>query len=162
MICSSYLNFYYFCLISDELPSEVFATATLLSKFVQLFDALNADSPDFQTDKKEQSQSRNLRSGWCGSENAETFKRCKYANLGGGYTFVPFGVETFSKWRVRNFQGLAKRLVEASGEQNAGSYFAKKFCIAIQRGNAASILDTLPPTNNLLHLIFLNFCPLFS
>jgi hypothetical protein len=38
---------------------------------------------------------------------------------------------------------IAKRLVDVSRDQKAGSFFAQRISIAIQRGNAASLLDTL-------------------
>lgn len=84
---------------------------------------------------------------------AENLKRHKYALLDRAYMFVPFGVETMGSWgpaALGLFKDLAKRLVEASGDQNAGFYLAQKISIAIQRGNAASVLGTFPSTNHLL------------
>jgi hypothetical protein len=48
-------------------------------------------------------------------------------------------------WGARSlFKEIAKRLVDASRDQRAGSLFAQRISIAIQRGNAASLLGTLP------------------
>uniref|UniRef100_A0A2H1VT06 SFRICE_019370 n=1 Tax=Spodoptera frugiperda TaxID=7108 RepID=A0A2H1VT06_SPOFR len=49
---------------------------------------------------------------------AEDLKRRKYSNLVGSYCFEPFG--------------------------KAGYFFGQKISIAIQRGNAASLLGTFP------------------
>jgi len=39
---------------------------------------------------------------------------------------------------------IARRLIDASHDQRAGFYFAQRISIAIQLGNAASLLGTLP------------------
>lgn len=81
------------------------------------------------------------------AELAEGLKRRKYSNLSSCYMFVPFGVETLGPWGPSAkllFKDVSKRLVDATCDQNAGIYFAQRISIAIQRGNAASILGTLP------------------
>ncbi|CAH2244058.1 jg18121 [Pararge aegeria aegeria] len=42
------------------------------------------------------------------------------------------------------FKELSKRVIESTGDPRAGSYFAQRISLAIQRGNAASILGTVP------------------
>jgi hypothetical protein len=80
--------------------------------------------------------------------SAEASKRRKYNNLiNNNYIFEPFGVETLGSWgpSARSlFKEIAKRLVDASRDQRAGSFLAQRISIAIQRGNAASLLGTLP------------------
>lgn len=39
-------------MVADDLPADAHATATLLDRFDQLFDALNADTPDLRRGKK--------------------------------------------------------------------------------------------------------------
>lgn len=81
------------------------------------------------------------------ASEAEIFKRRKYAALGGSYVFAAFGVETLGPWGPnarRLYKEISTRLIEASGDQRAGHYFAQRISIAIQRGNAASLLGTLP------------------
>lgn len=87
------------------------------------------------------------------ASKAEDLKRHKYVYLDRMYMFVPFGVETLGPWgpsALNLFRDLAKRLFEASGDRNAGAYFGQKLSIAIQRGNAASVLATFPPTMGLI------------
>ncbi|RVE44793.1 hypothetical protein evm_010545 [Chilo suppressalis] len=79
--------------------------------------------------------------------SAECSKRRKYSALNENYIFVPFGVETMGPWgpSARSFfREISKRLTEVTGDQKAGSYLAQRISLAIQRGNAASLLGTIP------------------
>lgn len=81
------------------------------------------------------------------AEGAEIAKRRKYATLTEDYIFVPFGVETFGPWgpSAREFlKKISPRLIAAAGDRRAGCFFAQRISIAIQRGNAASVLATMP------------------
>ncbi|XP_061717664.1 uncharacterized protein LOC133525431 [Cydia pomonella] len=92
------------------------------------------------------------------ASSAESLKRRKYVNLGSSYIFAAFGVETLGPWGPsarRLYKELAKRLIEASGDQRAGLYFAQRISIAIQRGNAASLLGTLPSGLDLGQIFYL-------
>ncbi|CAH2208643.1 jg14655 [Pararge aegeria aegeria] len=42
------------------------------------------------------------------------------------------------------FKELSKRVIESTGDPRAGSYLGQRISLAIQRGNAASILGTVP------------------
>ena len=42
------------------------------------------------------------------------------------------------------YREITKRLIDASRDQKAGLFLGQRISIAIQRGNAASLLDTLP------------------
>ena len=78
---------------------------------------------------------------------AENLIRRKYSNLIGSYMFEPFGVETLGPWGPsahRIFRDIAKRLVDSSRDQRAGLFLGQRISIAIQRGNAASLLGTFP------------------
>ncbi|KAI8426166.1 hypothetical protein MSG28_005108 [Choristoneura fumiferana] len=92
----------------------------------------------------------NLTSRQCsgdGERAAEVVKKRKYSGLDAGYNFIAFGVETLGPWGPgarELFSQLAKRLVDATGDKRAGSFLAQRLGIAIQRGNAASILGTMP------------------
>ncbi|KAG7312232.1 hypothetical protein JYU34_001704 [Plutella xylostella] len=88
---------------------------------------------------------------------AETMKGRKYASLGEGYMFVPFGVETLGPWGPearRLVKEIGSRLKEVTRDPRAGSYLAQRISIAIQRGNAASVLGTLPDSGSDLASIF--------
>ncbi|XP_063629995.1 uncharacterized protein LOC134801393 [Cydia splendana] len=81
------------------------------------------------------------------AEAAESLKRRKYGGLDDNYKFIPFSVETLGPWgpgAQSLFTDLSKRLVEVSGDKRAGSFLAQRISVAIQRGNAASILGTMP------------------
>ncbi|CAH2268373.1 jg15827 [Pararge aegeria aegeria] len=87
-----------------------------------------------------------LRSGAAAS-SAEQAKRRKYENLDSSFIFVPFGVETLGPWGPEAralFKELSKRVIESTGDPRAGSYLGQRISLAIQRGNAASILGTVP------------------
>ncbi|CAH2265001.1 jg25131 [Pararge aegeria aegeria] len=78
---------------------------------------------------------------------AEQAKRRKYENLDSSFIFVPFGVETLGPWGPEAralFKELSKRVIESTGDPRAGSYLGQRISLAIQRGNAASILGTVP------------------
>ncbi|CAG9125496.1 unnamed protein product [Plutella xylostella] len=67
---------------------------------------------------------------------AETMKGRKYASLGEGYMFVPFGVETLGPWGPearRLLKEIVSRLKEVTRDPRAGSYLAQRISIAIQR-----------------------------
>ncbi|RVE45296.1 hypothetical protein evm_010068 [Chilo suppressalis] len=79
--------------------------------------------------------------------SAECSKRRKYSALIENYIFVPFGVETMGPWgpSARSlFKELSKMLTELTGDQKTGSYLGQRISLAIKRGNAASLLGTIP------------------
>ncbi|CAH2232164.1 jg12329 [Pararge aegeria aegeria] len=79
--------------------------------------------------------------------SAEQAKRRKYENLDSSFIFVPFGVETLGSWGPEAralFKELSKRVIESTGDPRAGSYLGQRISLAIQRGNAARILGTVP------------------
>ncbi|XP_063618720.1 uncharacterized protein LOC134791601 [Cydia splendana] len=68
---------------------------------------------------------------------AEQNKRRKYAVLGEGYIFAPFGVETLGPWgpsAKRLFKEISQRLIDTSGDRRAGSYLGQRISLAIQKG----------------------------
>ncbi|XP_041969242.1 uncharacterized protein LOC121726080 [Aricia agestis] len=88
--------------------------------------------------------------------NAETNKRRKYECLGQDFIFLPFGVETLGPWGPSAkvlFKDLSQRLVDKSNDPRAGAYLGQRISLAIQRGNAASVIGTLPAASD-LDLIF--------
>ena len=90
--------------------------------------------------------------------SAESHKRRKYAGLSNAYVFEPFAVETLGPWGPgahRLYRELAKRLTECSGDQRAGVFLGQRISLAIQRGNTASLLGTLPLGSDLGHIFYL-------
>jgi hypothetical protein len=50
---------------------------------------------------------------------------------------------------------LGKRLIESSGEPRSCAYLIQRISIAIQRGNAASILATVPTSSKFQEIFYL-------
>ena len=88
---------------------------------------------------------------------AEDKKRTKYAHLQHDYAFVPVAAETLGAWGPEAFRflkDLGRRIREATGELRASQYLFQRLSIAVQRGNAASVLSCVPtalPLNEVLY-----------
>ena len=75
---------------------------------------------------------------------AEDRKRRKYAGLAGAYRFEPIAVETTGVYGVSTnlvLRAIGRRLVEATGERRESNWFLQNLALAVQRGNAFSILS---------------------
>ncbi|KAL0860637.1 hypothetical protein ABMA27_009987 [Loxostege sticticalis] len=88
---------------------------------------------------------------------AEAAKRRKYANIANSCVFAAFAVETLGPWGPearKFFINMKNKLIRVTGDHRAGSFLGQRIGIAIQRGNAASIMGTLPGGSGLgdLHL----------
>ncbi len=71
----------------------------------------------------------------------------KYAFLAGPHEFIPVAVETSGVWSndaLRLIQRIGQKVSDVTGEVRATSYLFQRMSIILQRGNAASILGTLP------------------
>ena len=77
---------------------------------------------------------------------AEASKRLKYAGLGSGYSFYPVAIETLGAWG-KNAQGLVSelgsRLAALPGDPRSLAFLRQHLGIAMQRGNAAAVRETL-------------------
>lgn len=81
------------------------------------------------------------------ASTAEVNKHKKYQNLNNIYQFLAFAVETFGPWSKdakEFYKTLTPLLIDATGDPRAGSHFKQKISIAIQKGNAVSVLSTMP------------------
>ena len=77
---------------------------------------------------------------------AEEKKRSKYASLSPTFCFVPVAVETLGALgdgAVEMFHELGRRITAVTGERRATEFLLQRLSVAIQRGNAASILGTV-------------------
>lgn len=75
-------------------------------------------------------------------------KHEKYSVLEQKYWFVPVAVETSGCWgnEAKSFiSQIGKRLRERGLDPRAGSFLVQRLSIAIQRGNAASVLGSFAP-----------------
>ncbi|CAH2242723.1 jg11452 [Pararge aegeria aegeria] len=91
------------------------------------------------------------------AESAPMFKRRKYSVICNDYVFAAPSFETLCPWSsdTKNFINIvSQKLVLTSGDPRAGAYLVQRLSLAIQRGNSASILGTMPISEHLdgLHL----------
>lgn len=100
-----------------------------------------------------QRSSREL--GWVAKE-AERKKFIHYDHLKEQFIFV--AAETsgvFGKHALKLLKKIGSKITEVTKEKRATSYLFQRISIAIQRGNVASILGTIPPSKNLTELYYL-------
>lgn len=82
------------------------------------------------------------------AENAARLKHQKYTDLKNRYLFVPVAVETSGVWGGEAkalIRDLGRRIASRGHDRRSGSYLAQRLSLAIQRGNAASIMGTFGP-----------------
>lgn len=92
--------------------------------------------------------SRTTLSPAAAAEDAASKKRAKYAAMEPHYHFVPIAVETMGCWgaEAKNLVNeIGRRLKEHGGDSRSGLYLMQRLAIAIQRGNAASVMGTFAP-----------------
>ena len=81
------------------------------------------------------------------ANDAEDRKRYKYVtSLSPSFIFVPIAVETFGVLgdAASEFMyELGKRISAVSGEPRSKTFLLQRLSVAIQRGNAASVLGTV-------------------
>ena len=77
------------------------------------------------------------------ADAAETVKRSKYRSLTDSYQFEAVAIETvgtYSEGTKNIVRDIGRRLAEATGDQRETFWFMQRLSLAVQRGNAASIL----------------------
>ena len=75
-------------------------------------------------------------------------KRRDYAFLEARSIFVPVAIETSGYWGKEGLHLIREfgtRIMAKTGEKRATSFLIQRISLAVQRGNVASILGTLPP-----------------
>ena len=78
---------------------------------------------------------------------AEKKKTKKYEFLEGQYFFIPLAIETFGPWGedCKAFvKKLGKFITEVTFERRSCEFLRQRLSVEIQRGNAASVLGTVP------------------
>ena len=89
---------------------------------------------------------------------AEKEKSQKYANLEESHIFAPVCVETFGPWgpsALGLIKEIGSKIAESTGEPRSTSFLMQSIGMAVQRGNAISVLGTLPATSNLDEIFYL-------
>ena len=77
---------------------------------------------------------------------AEERKKAKYEHLDASHSFVPVAVETagvFGPLTHAFLKDLGRRIALVTGEEKSYSYLVQRVSVAIQRGNAASVVGTM-------------------
>ena len=77
---------------------------------------------------------------------AESLKEEKYSDLSHTHEFTPVAVESSGVFRPQSLtfmKELERRLRYQTGEEKAGTYLIQRLSIAVQWGNAISIMGGL-------------------
>ena len=79
------------------------------------------------------------------ADHAEHCKRLKYHHLDSTHCFIPVAIETLGAMgsEARSFfREVARRMEECTGDHRSHQFLLQRVAVAVQRGNAASILGT--------------------
>ena len=92
------------------------------------------------------------------AEQAESKKHATYQDLKSSYHFIPVAMETLGPWGPEGMKFLKEvgsRIAEVSGEKRSTNFLFQSFGIANQRGNAYSIMGTVPDIKKMDELFYL-------
>ena len=92
------------------------------------------------------------------AEKAEKAKLAKYEELRKDYYMVPIAVETFGAFGPEGaslIKTIGKRIQDLTGEKRSTFFLFQSIFIAVQRGNAASILGTVKSCRKLDEIFYL-------
>lgn len=92
------------------------------------------------------------------AKQAEDEKYRNYTNLMDQFIFVPVASETsgiFGKIGLQLLKKIGSKIKTVTQEKKATSYLIQRISVAIQRGNVASILGTIPKTKNLGEIFYI-------
>ena len=77
---------------------------------------------------------------------AESKKIAKYSTLATAHEFVPVAIETMGTWGACGLafvNEIGRRVSEVTGDPQSTAFLKQRLSLAVQRGNAASVLGTL-------------------
>lgn len=86
------------------------------------------------------------------AEKANEMKKKKYDFLRDRFLFIPVAMETtgvFAMEGLRLIEAIGERIAATTGEGRATSFLIQRMSVAVQRGNVAAVLGTLPPGKEL-------------
>lgn len=92
------------------------------------------------------------------AKEAERKKIDHYSELAHHFIFIPVATETsgvIGKLGMDLIRNIGSKITDATKEKRATSYFIQRISIAIQKGNVASILGTIPHTKDLAEIFYL-------
>jgi hypothetical protein len=83
--------------------------------------------------------------------DAENRKSAKYRSLAAFYSFTPIAVETLGALgdEASNFfSDLGHRIAAVTAEPRSLQFLLQRLSVAVQRGNAACVIGTVPVTHS--------------
>ena len=83
----------------------------------------------------------------CVANDAETRKSAKYSSLSALYKFTPVAVETLGALgdeALTLFKDIGHRVAAVTNESRSFQFLMQRLSVAIQRGNAACVVGTVP------------------
>ena len=92
------------------------------------------------------------------ANDAEDRKTAKYLTLAPLYNFKPIAVETLGALgdcATEFFQNLGQRISVATGEPQSSQFLFQRLSVAIQRGNAACVVGTVPGSRGLEDIFYI-------
>ena len=92
------------------------------------------------------------------AEKAEKGKLSKYEEIQKDYYMVPVAVETFGAWGPEGIslvQTIGKKLQDLTGEKRSTFFLFQSISMAVQRGNATSVLGTVKSGEKLDEVFYL-------
>jgi hypothetical protein len=92
------------------------------------------------------------------ANDAETRKSSKYSSLSALYQFTPIAIETlgaFGDEAMTFLRDLGKRIAAVSAEPRSLQFMLQRLSVAVQRGNAACVVGTVPSSGLLDELYYL-------
>ena len=92
------------------------------------------------------------------AEKAEKFKYSKYIDIRQHYFMIPIAIETCGAWGIegaRFIKYIGKKIQQITGNRRATFFLFQSISMAVQRGNAASILGTVKPGKKLDEIYYL-------
>ena len=93
------------------------------------------------------------------AELAASNKHRKYKGLlEQNYLILPFAVETLGVWcseAIGFIKKLGKMITQATGEKNSTLYLKQRISLAIQRNNAARVMDTFDVSENMKEIFYI-------
>ena len=92
------------------------------------------------------------------ANQAEIKKIHHYSDLADHFVFIPVATETsgvFGDIGLRFIKQIGGKIAEVTNEKRSTAYLIQRLSVAIQKGNAASIMGTIPPSKNLKEIFYL-------
>ena len=92
------------------------------------------------------------------AETAEKAKMILYQELTKYCIFTLVAMETLRSWGQQGHElvkEIGRKICEVTGERRSTFYLFQRISMAVQRGNAASILGTVSSSSNLEEIFYL-------